>query len=42
MQRFEAEGATPSGSSPAEFAAFFRSEAEKWAEVAKRSGTRLD
>jgi tripartite-type tricarboxylate transporter receptor subunit TctC len=42
MQRFEAEGATPSGSSPAEFAAFFRSEAEKWAEVAKRSGTKLD
>jgi tripartite-type tricarboxylate transporter receptor subunit TctC len=42
VQRFEAEGATPSGSSPAEFAAFFRSEAEKWAEVAKRSGTKLD
>lgn len=41
-QRFEAEGATPSGSTPAEFAAFFRSEAEKWADVAKRSGTRLD
>jgi tripartite-type tricarboxylate transporter receptor subunit TctC len=42
VQRFEAEGATPSGSTPAEFAAFFRSEAEKWAEVAKRSGTKLD
>jgi tripartite-type tricarboxylate transporter receptor subunit TctC len=36
-QRFEAEGATPSGNSPAEFAAFYRSEAEKWADVAKRS-----
>lgn len=41
-QRFEAEGADPVGSSPGEFAAFFRSEAEKWAEVAKRSGTKLD
>jgi tripartite-type tricarboxylate transporter receptor subunit TctC len=41
-QRFEAEGAEPVGSTPAEFAAFFRSEAQKWAEVAKRSGTKLD
>jgi tripartite-type tricarboxylate transporter receptor subunit TctC len=41
-QRFEAEGAEPMGNTPAEFAAFFRSEAEKWADVAKRSGTKLD
>ncbi len=41
-QRFEAEGATPSGSSPSEFAAFYKAEAEKWADVAKRSGTKLD
>jgi tripartite-type tricarboxylate transporter receptor subunit TctC len=41
-QRFEAEGATPVGSSPAEFAAFYRVEAEKWADVARRSGTKLD
>ncbi len=41
-QRFEAEGATPVGSTPAEFAAFFRSEAEKWGDVARRSGTKLD
>jgi len=41
-QRFEAEGADPVGSSPSEFAAFFRSEAEKWSEVARRSGTKLD
>jgi tripartite-type tricarboxylate transporter receptor subunit TctC len=41
-QRFEAEGATPSGNSPSEFAAFYRTEAEKWADVAKRSGTKLD
>ncbi len=42
VQRFEAEGATPSGSSPSEFAAFFKVEAAKWADVAKRSGTKLD
>jgi len=41
-QRFEAEGATPAGTTPAEFTTFFRSEAEKWADVAKRSGTKLD
>ena len=41
-QRFEAEGATPSGSTPSEFAAFYRTEAEKWADVARKSGTRLD
>lgn len=41
-QRFDAEGATPSGSSPSEFTAFFRAESAKWADVAKRSGTRLD
>ena len=41
-QRFEAEGAVPVGSTPAEFAAFFRKEAEKWGDVAKRSGTKLD
>ena len=41
-QRFEAEGATPAGTTPAEFAAFYRAEAEKWADVAKRSGTKLD
>ena len=41
-QRFATEGATAVGSTPSEFAAFFRAEAEKWAEVAKRSGTKLD
>jgi tripartite-type tricarboxylate transporter receptor subunit TctC len=41
-QRIEAEGAVPVGNTPREFAAFFRAEAEKWAEVAKRSGTKLD
>jgi tripartite-type tricarboxylate transporter receptor subunit TctC len=41
-QRFAAEGATPVGSSPSEFAAYFRTEAATWADVAKRSGTVLD
>jgi tripartite-type tricarboxylate transporter receptor subunit TctC len=41
-QRLADEGAEPVGSTPAEFAAFFRSEAAKWGDVAKRSGTRLD
>jgi tripartite-type tricarboxylate transporter receptor subunit TctC len=40
--RFDAEGATPSGSSPSEFAAFYKIEAAKWADVAKRSGTKLN
>ncbi len=41
-QRFEAEGADPAGNTPKEFAAFFRAEAAKWADVTKRSGTKLD
>ena len=41
-QRLADEGADPVGSSPAEFAAFFRSAAAKWGDVAKRSGTKLD
>lgn len=41
-QRFAAEGASPVGSSPSEFAAYFRTEAATWADVAKRSGTLLD
>lgn len=41
-QRFAAEGASPVGSSPSEFAAYFRTEAATWADVAKRSGTVLD
>ena len=41
-QRIEAEGAVPVGNTPREFAAFFKAEAAKWADVAKRSGTKLD
>jgi tripartite-type tricarboxylate transporter receptor subunit TctC len=41
-QRFADEGADPVGSSPAEFAAFYRVEADKWGEVVKRSGTKIE
>jgi tripartite-type tricarboxylate transporter receptor subunit TctC len=41
-QRFEAEGADPAGNTPKEFAIFFRAEAAKWADVTRRSGTKLD
>lgn len=42
VQRIRAEGAEPSGNTPAEFAAFFKAETEKWADVAKQSGTTVD
>ena len=42
VQRIRAEGAEPSGNTPAEFSAFFRAEAAKWADVAKQSGTTVD
>ena len=42
VQRIRAEGAEPSGNTPAEFSAFFRSELTKWADVAKQSGTTVD
>ncbi|MGH8617660.1 MAG: tripartite tricarboxylate transporter substrate binding protein [Burkholderiales bacterium] len=41
-QRFADEGVDPVGSSPAEFAAFYRVEADKWGDVVKRSGSKLD
>jgi tripartite-type tricarboxylate transporter receptor subunit TctC len=36
--RLAAEGATVVASSPAEFAAFFQKEIEKWTDIAKRAG----
>jgi tripartite-type tricarboxylate transporter receptor subunit TctC len=39
-KRLAADGAEPVGSSPEEFAAFIRSESEKWARVAKAAGIR--
>ena len=41
-KRIIASGAEPGGNSPAEFAAFMKTETGKWAEVAKASGTKLD
>jgi tripartite-type tricarboxylate transporter receptor subunit TctC len=41
-ERVAAEGANIVGGSPADLAAFFRSEAGKWADVAKRSGTKIE
>ncbi len=40
--RMAAEGAERVGSTPSQFAAFFRAEVDKWADVAKRSGTKLE
>ncbi len=42
VQRIRAEGAEPSGNTPAEFSAFFKAETAKWADVAKKSGTTVD
>ena len=36
------EGAEPLGSTPAEFAAFFRTEIEKYAKIVKISGAKPD
>jgi tripartite-type tricarboxylate transporter receptor subunit TctC len=41
-ERFLALGAEPVGSTPGEFAAFFRNEVEKWGRVVKTSGARVD
>jgi tripartite-type tricarboxylate transporter receptor subunit TctC len=41
-ERMAAEGATGVGGSPAQLAAFFRSEAEKWANVVKYAGIKLE
>jgi tripartite-type tricarboxylate transporter receptor subunit TctC len=41
-ERFAAIGADPSPSTPEAFAAFIRSENEKWRDVVKRSGAKVD
>jgi len=41
-ERVATEGASIVGGSPAELAAFFRSEAQKWADVVKRAGIKLE
>jgi tripartite-type tricarboxylate transporter receptor subunit TctC len=40
--RFTAEGAEPVGGSPAEFAAFFAADHEKWRKVVKGAGIAPD
>jgi len=42
IAKYEAMGAEPVGSSPAEFAAYVESEAKKWSDIVKRSGAKLD
>jgi tripartite-type tricarboxylate transporter receptor subunit TctC len=42
MQRLAADGAEPVGSNPEEFAAFIKSEIDKWAKVASAAGIRAE
>ena len=41
-QRMAAEGAMPVGNTPDEFAAYMRTEAQKWLKVVKQSGAKAD
>ena len=41
-ERLLAQGAIPSGNTPAEFARFIAAEAAKWARVVKASGAKVD
>jgi tripartite-type tricarboxylate transporter receptor subunit TctC len=41
-ERMLAQGAIPSGMTPAEFAAFIAAETKKWAQVVKASGAKVD
>ena len=40
QKRLKAEGATPVGDSPAEFAAFVREDIKRWAPLVKASGAK--
>ncbi len=42
QKRLKAEGATPVGDSPAEFAAFVREDIKRWAPLVKASGAKLN
>jgi tripartite-type tricarboxylate transporter receptor subunit TctC len=41
-ERFAAQGALPVGDTPAQFTAFIKGEIEKWSQVVKFSGARVD
>jgi tripartite-type tricarboxylate transporter receptor subunit TctC len=41
-ERFEADGAVPVGSSPPQFAAFLKSEMQKWGKVIREAGIQLE
>ncbi|MNG32395.1 Tripartite tricarboxylate transporter family receptor [compost metagenome] len=41
-EKLEAQGAIPSGNSPADFAKLIDSEHRKWAQVVKASGAKVD
>ena len=40
--QLQAQGATPSGNTPAQFTQFMAQETVKWAEVVKKSGAKVD
>jgi tripartite-type tricarboxylate transporter receptor subunit TctC len=42
VERFQADGAVPVGSSPQQFAAFLKSEMQKWGKVIKDAGIQLE
>ena len=42
IARLASDGAEPGGDTPAEFAAYIRSEAERWGKVVKTAGIRAD
>ena len=41
-ERLLAQGAIPSGNTPAEFAQLIAAETKKWAQVVKASGAKVD
>ena len=41
-ERFVTLGAEPVGSTPEQFATFYRNEVAKWAKVVKESGAQID
>ena len=41
-ERLQAQGAIPSGNTPAEFTKLIEAESKKWAQVVKASGAKVD